>query len=807
MELVTVLELPLQPPSSFSVDFGGRFSCSSTSNSTPLRVSLKCSALSTPSSLGQFAESYTGAVKCEKGNGVESTNLLDFVDQCTNTMQLKQIHAHMLRTSLFCDQYIASKLLTAYALSSCSCLRYAKNVFNQIPQPNLYCWNTLIRAYASSSDPTQSFLIFLHMLYSCSEFPNKFTFPFLFKAASQLKVLHLGSVLHGMVIKASMASDLFILNSLINFYGSSGAPDLAHRVFTNMPGKDVVSWNAMINAFAQGGLPEKALLLFQEMEMKDVKPNVITMVSVLSACAKRLDLEFGRWICSYIENNGFAEALILNNAMLDMYVKCGSINDAKDLFNKMSEKDIVSWTTMLDGHAKLENYDEAHCIFGAMPHKGTSAWNALISAYEQNGKPREALSLFHEMQLSKDAKPDEVTLVCALCACAQLGAIDFGHWIHVYIKKHDINLNCHLATALLDMYAKCGDLNKAMEVFRSVERKDVYVWGAMIGALAMYGQGKAALDLFSSMLEANIKPNAVTFTNILCACNHAGLVNEGEHLFEQMEPLYGIVPQIHHYVCVVDIFGRAGLLEKAASFIEKMPIPPTAAVWGALLGACSQHGRVELAELAYQNLLELEPCNHGAFVLLLNIYAKAGNWEKVSNLRMRDSWYKEEPWCSSIDVNGNIHEFLVGDNSHPFSQKIYSKLDEISEKLKSVGYKPDMSNLLQLGEEDNLMEESLNVHSEKLAIAFGLISTASSQPIRIVENIRICGDCHTFAKLISQLYDRDILLRDRYRFHHFRRGKCSCMDYGECCNFSQCIDGGEWRKRDGRRFSFPILKC
>ncbi|RDX58098.1 Pentatricopeptide repeat-containing protein, chloroplastic, partial [Mucuna pruriens] len=689
MELVTTVPqlLPQPSSSSFSIDFGGRLSCSSPSNTKPLRVSLKSSALSTPSSLVWFLiycpNPCSSAVLCNQGNGVESTNLFDLIDHCTDTMQLKQIHAHMLRTSLFCDSFIASKLLTAYALSSCSSLTYATNVFNQIPRPNLYCWNTLIRAYASSPDPTQSFLIFLHMLHSSSEFPNKFTFPFLFKAASQVKVLHLGTVLHGMVIKASMASDMFILNSLINFYGSSGALDLAHRLFNNMPGKDVVSWNAMINTFAQGGMPEKALLLFQEMETEDVKPNVITMVSVLSACAKKLDLEFGRWICSYVQKNEFAEDLILNNAMLDMYVKCGSINDAKDLFNRMSEKDIVSWTTMLDGHAKLGNYDEAHCIFDAMPHRGTTAWNAMISAYEQNGKPREALSLFHEMQLSRDVKPDEITLVCALCACAQLGAIDFGHWIHVYIKKHDINLSCHLATSLLDMYAKCGDLNKAMEVFRGVERKDVYVWSAMIAALAMYGQGKAALDLFSSMLEANIKPNAVTFTNILCACNHAGLVNEGEHLFKQMEPLYGIVPQIHHYVCVIDIFGRAGLLEKAASFIEKMPIPPTGAVWGALLGACSRQGHVELAELAYQNLLELEPCNHGAFVLLSNIYAKAGNWENVSNLRklMRDSGMKKEPWCSSIDVNSIVHEFVAGDNSHPFSRKIYYKLDEISEKF------------------------------------------------------------------------------------------------------------------------------
>lgn len=710
---------------------------------------------------------------------MELINSLDLIDQCTDIMQLKQIHAHMLHTSLFCDAYAASKLLTAYALSSFSCPRYAHSVFNQMPQPNLYCWNTLIRAYASSSDPTQSLKIFLHMLCSCSELPNEFTFPFVLKAASQLKVLHFGNALHGMVIKASLASNLFILNSLIYFYGSNGAVGLAYRVFNNIPGKDIVSWNAMINAFTQGGFPEKALLLFEEMEMKDVKPNVITMVGVLSACAKKLDLEFGRWICSYIERNEIAMDLTLNNAMLDMYVKCGAIGDAQKLFDRMPEKDIVSWTTMLNGHAKLGNYDEAHLIFDAIPHKGTAAWNALISAYEQNGRPKDALSLFQEMLLSKNAKPDEVTLVCTLCACAQLGAIDMGRWIHVYIKKHGINLNCHLRTSLIDMYAKCGDLKKAMDVFCSVERKDVYVWSAMIAALAMYGQGRPALDLFSSMLEANIKPNAVTFTNILCACNHTGLVNEGKHLFEQMEPLYGVVPQIHHYVCMIDIFGRAGLLDKAASFIENMPIPPTASVWGALLGACSFHGNVELAELACQNLLELDPGNDGAFVLLSNIYAKAGKWDQVSNLRkfMRDSGIKKEPGCSSIEVKGIVYEFLVGDNSHPFSQKIFSKLDEISEKLRSVGYKPDISDKLQLLEEDNLIEQSLKLHSEKLAIAFGLISTASTQPIRVVKNLRICRDCHTVAKLISQLYDRDILLRDRYRFHHFRGGKCSCMDY------------------------------
>ena len=462
-----------------------------------------------------------------------------------------------------------------------------------------------------------------------------------------------------------------------------------------------------------------------------------------------------------------------------MYMKCGSFEDAKRLFDKMQDKDIFSWTTMLDGYAKLGEYDEARHVFDAMPRKDIAALNALISAFEQNGKPKEALAVFRELQLSKDAKPDEVTLVCALSASAKLGAMDLGRWIDVYIKKHGIKLNYHLTTSLIDMYAKCGDLEKALEVYYSVERKDVFVWSATIAGLAMHGHGRATLDLFSKMLEAKVKPNAVTFTNVLCACSHKGLVNEGQRLFYQMEPVYGVVPGEKHYACMVDMLGRSGLLQEAVKFIEKMPILPTISVWGALLGACRLHGNIELAGQACSRLLELDPRNHGAYVLLLNIYARTGKWDRVSGLRknMRDFGLKKEPGCSSIEVNGIVHEFLVGDNSHKLSKEINSKLDEITAKLKSVGYVPNKSYLLQLVEEEDMKEQALNLHSEKLAIAYGLISMGPSQPIRVVKNLRVYGDCHPVAKLKSGLYEREIILRDRYGFHHFRGGNCSCMDY------------------------------
>lgn len=685
----------------------------------------------------------------------------------------------MLRSGTFFDPYSASKLFSAAALPPFSSLEYARKVFDEIPQPNLYTWNTLIRVYASSPDPIQSILIFLRMLYESPYFPNKFTFPFVIKGAAELSSLHLGKAIHGMVIKAALDSDVFIMNSLIHLYSSCGDLDLADKVFEMIDKKDIVSWNSMISGFVRNGCAEKALELFKRMEADNVKPSDVTMVGVLSACTKKLDLEFGKKVCSYIESKQKNASLQVSNVMLDMYTKCGSLDDARILFHKMEEKDIVTWTTILNGYAKSGHYEEARRILKAMPRQEIAGWNVLISAYEQNGNPKEALAVFHELQMSKTAKPDEITLVSTLSACSQLGAMDIGCYIHDYIKRQGFKLNCHLTTSLIDLYSKCGDLEKALEVFHSVEKRDVYVWSSMIAGLAMHGRGRDAVDYFFRMVETKITPNATTFTNLLCACSHAGLVQEGKLFFDRMQPIYGVRPENRHYSCMVDMLGRAGLLEEALEFIEKMPILPCDSVWGALLGACKIHGNVAIAEKACSNLLELDPENDAAYVLLSNVYAKSGKWDSASKLRkqMRVSGIKKERGCSAIEVNGVIHEFLSGGSSHPLSDKIYSQLDEIVARLRRDGYEPNKSHLLQQIEDEGMQEQALNLHSERLAIAFGLISLKPSKPIRIIKNLRVCGDCHEVAKLISKLYDREIIVRDRYRFHHFSEGNCSCMEY------------------------------
>ncbi|CAN1846424.1 Pentatricopeptide repeat-containing protein At2g29760, chloroplastic [Linum perenne] len=701
------------------------------------------------------------------------------IQQCTTLNQLKQIHAQMLRTNMLHDPYASSELFTAAAFSSFSTLDYARKVFDQIPQPNLYAWNTLIRALASSSDPIQSVLVFIRMLHESPSHPNKFTFPVLIKAVAEQRCFLIGKAVHGMAIKTSFGSDVFVLNSLIHFYASCGHLGLAYLVFEMIEGKDIVSWNSMVTGFVHGGCPEKALEMFERMESEGVSPDAVTMVSVMSACAKKMDLKFGRRVCDYIERNGMKMNLKLCNAMIDMFVKCGEVEIARGLFDNMEKRDVVSWTTMIDGYAKMSEYGIARDIFDSMPRKEIPAWNVLISAYEQNGKPKEALAIFRELQLSKSAKPDQVTLLSMLSACAQLGAMDIGEWIHGYIKKQGIQLNRNLATSLIDMYSKSGDVEKALEVFHSINHKDVFVWSAMIAGLAMHGRGEAAMKLFVKMQEVKTKPNFVTFTNLLCACSHSGLVDEGKRLFDQMERVYGVVPEVKHYACMVDMLGRAGHLEEAMKFIENMPLAPSASVWGALLSACCIHGNLELAEKACSHLLDIEPGNHGAYILLSNLYAKSENWEGVSRLRqqMRESGLKKEQGCSSIEINGTVNEFIVGDIAHPLSRNIYTKLDEIMARLRSHGYVANTSHVLQFVEEEDVKEKALKLHSEKLAIAFGLISTNPPQPIRIVKNLRVCGDCHTVAKLISKVYNRDIVLRDRYRFHHFSGGHCSCGDY------------------------------
>jgi len=433
--------------------------------------------------------------------------------------------------------------------------------------------------------------------------------------------------------------------------------------------------------------------------------------------------------------------------MIDGYAQSSQIEKARRLFDQMQEKNVVSWTSMINGYV-------VSCLFN------------------------EALELFQEMQVRR-VEPDKVALACALSACAQLGTLDQGQWIHTYIRRKRIQLDNVLGCVLVDMYAKCGELNEAMAVFKKIEEtRSVSLWTAMITGFAVHSQGREALDLFEDMEEKGIRPNEITFTGVLTACSYSGLVEEGISLFEKMVKHYKIRPSIEHYGCIVDLLGRAGLIKEAEVLIAAMPMKPNAAIWGALLTACRIHRDYETGTRVGNTLITLDPNDSGRYINLANIFAARGEWNQAAMVRkmMKERKVSKLPGSSLISLDGKAHEFFAGDRSHPETQKIHVEWSQILGRLEEEGYIPETEDL-QLDLEEEEKETSIYCHSEKLAVTFGLIRTEPGSTIRIIKNLRVCRDCHNVSKLISKVYDRKIIMRDRSRYHIFKEGHCSCRDY------------------------------
>ncbi|KAG6479776.1 hypothetical protein ZIOFF_063250 [Zingiber officinale] len=399
-----------------------------------------------------------------------------------------------------------------------------------------------------------------------------------------------------------------------------------------------------------------------------------------------------------------------------------------------------------------------------MPERSVRSWTAMIAGYVQWKNPNEALRLFRDMETT-GMQPNEVTVVAVLAACADLGELDLAKRIHAFAMQCSLHKNnVRVCNTLIDMYIKCGCLQLARQVFDEMAERTVVSWSAMIGGHAMHGQAEEALELFSKMEEASVEPNAVTFVGLLHACSHIGLLQEGRQFFRSMTQDYGIVPEIEHYGCMVDLLSRAGLLEEAREFINKMPIEPNSVVWGALLGGAKVHKNIKMGEEAIHNLMELDPRNDGYYVVLSNIYADAERWEDVAKIRrmMKDRGLKKTPGWSTISLDGVVHSFVAGESDHPQIEEIHRSLDELLEKLRHRGYVPDTSAVLLDMDEKN-KERVLYHHSEKLAAAYGLMNTANGTPIRIMKNLRVCSDCHAALKLISEITNREIVVRDRNR--------------------------------------------
>ncbi|XP_058207447.1 pentatricopeptide repeat-containing protein At4g21065-like [Rhododendron vialii] len=558
---------------------------------------------------------------------------------------------------------------------------------------------------------------------------------------NQITQVHAQVAVNGLLLH-----NVTLANKLLYIYVQHKAAIDAHSLFGVMTEKDPVSWSVMVGGFARVCDYLNCFVTFREYVRSGECLDNYTLPLVIRACRDTMDINMGRLIHHVVHKFGLHSDPFVVAALVDMYAKCGAIDDAKQLFDKMPERDLVSWTVM-------------------------------IGAYAECGNANESLALFDRMR-EEDVIPDKVAMVTVVNACAKMGAMHKARLVNEYIWRRNFSLDVILGSAMIDMYAKCGNLDSAREIFDKMREKNVITWSAMIAAYGYHGKGREALELFPSMLTSGVLPNRITFVSLLYACSHAGLVEEGLRIFNSMWEDHFVRRDVKHYTCMVDLLGRAGRLNEALNLVEDMSVEKDEGLWGALLGACRIHNRIELAEKAAKSLLELQSQNPGHYVLLSNIYAKAGRWEDVAKIRelMTHRRLKKNPGWTWIEVDNKIHRFSVGDHTHGWSKEIYKMLEMLIEKLELAGYVPDTNFVLHDVDEE-LKQGMLYSHSEKLAIAFGLISTPEGTPLRITKNLRVCGDCHTFIKFVSAIAKRLIIVRDANRFHHFEEGACSCGDY------------------------------
>ncbi|KAL7237926.1 hypothetical protein ACSBR2_004095 [Camellia fascicularis] len=560
---------------------------------------------------------------------------------------------------------------------------------------------------------------------------------------------------------------------------SSSSPIVYPRsIFQSIQNPTVFTSNNMIRCFAKSDSPRESVILYASMRRSDLKPNNYTFPFVLQACSKALALFEGTQVHAHVVKLGFGEDVYVRNSLIHLYSACCRVECSKKVFDECPQwRDVVTWNAMFGGYVRHGQIGVVEKLFGEMPERDVISWSLMIMGYVRNGQLEEGLECFREMR-EKGLIPNEAILVTVLSASAQLGLLDQGRLIHSIISSFNFPISIPIGTGLIDMYAKCGCIELARVAFNQMPQKEVCSWNAMICGLATHGLGKESLALFERFIMEGFHPVNVTFIGVLNACSRAGLVNEGRHYFKIMTEKYAIEPEMEHYGCMVDLLGRAGLVVEAIELIEKMSDQPDPVLWATLLGACKIHGLVELGEKIGNKLIQLDPTHDGHYVQLSGIYAKARKWEDVVRIRrlMVDRKANKVAGWSLIEAQGRLHQFVSADREHERSSEIYKMLEIIGTRIGEAGYVPNVSPVLHdIGEEEK--ENAIKEHSERLAMAFGFLVTGSGVCIRIVKNLRVCGDCHDFSKAVSKVFKREIIVRDGSRFHHFKDGKCSCLDY------------------------------
>ncbi|OVA18406.1 Pentatricopeptide repeat [Macleaya cordata] len=641
------------------------------------------------------------------------------------------------------DRLVNNGLISMYC--KFETLTDAQRIFDEMGDRDTVSWNTMICGYSLFGLFTDAIKMFREMIIRFK--PDLLTITAVLRACGPMKALEFGKSVHEYMKNNCFECDTLASNILITMYAKCGDLRSSSKVFDQMAFRDSVSWNSLINGYIDNACYHEGIQLFKMMNETEVKPDSVTHVMLLSVCTELVDLIQGKELHCSITKMGFDSNLTVANAILDMYAKCGSLEDSLKQFEEMKIRDIVTWNTIISGSVHSGN-----CGLG--------------------------LKIISQMR-TEGLIPDLATILGILPACSFLATKKQGKEIHGCVLKFGFDSEVPIGNALIEMYSKCGSLENALRVFKFMEVRDVVTWTALVSAYGMYGEGKKALRAFSEMESMGIFPDHIAFVAVIYACSHSGLIKEGLQCFERMKKIYKIESRTEHYACVVDLLSRSGLLEEAEKFILEMPLKPDASIWGALLSACrSTTSGSQIAERVSNRILELDPNDSGSYVLVSNVYAGLGKWDQVGRIRksMKGRGLKKEMGCSWIEIRNRVYVFGTGNRFIEQSEEVYKLLKRLAGLMAKEGYVADQKFVLHDVEEDE-KKDMLCGHSERLAIAFGLLNTSPGTKLQIMKNLRVCGDCHTVTKYISKIMQRELLVRDANRFHVFKDGACSCGDF------------------------------
>ncbi|PIA51912.1 hypothetical protein AQUCO_01000051v1 [Aquilegia coerulea] len=694
-----------------------------------------------------------------EGTKVDSAYYVPLLQKCIDTYSASEaqiIHTHIIKTGAHEDTYLMTFLLNVY--SKCGVMDYAHGVFDKLSVKNVVTRTALIAGYVRNSQPELAIEVFNELL-EAGAYPTNYTLAAVLSACSSLYNIKMGKQIHGYIIKYQLESDISIGNSICSLYSKCNCFDYAVKSFGRIPEKNVISWTTMISACGDNGEAQKGLDIFVEMLSENCEPNEFTVTSILSLCCVLQALEFGKQVHSMSIKLGCLSNPPVKNSIMYLYLRSGKTDEAQKMFNAMETVSLVTWNSMIAGYAQMTDIEKD--VVTAQ-HTGT-----------------EALNIF--LKLSRSSmKPDFFTFSSILTVCSSLVASTQGEQIHAQAIKTGFLSDIVVGSALVNMYNKCGDIEGATKAFVEMPTRTVISWTSMITGYAQHGRPQQALQLFEDMTLAGERPNKITFVGVFSACSHAGLVDEAMRYFKMMKKQYKIKPVMEHFACLIDMFVRLGRLQDAFDFIKKMNFEPNEFIWSILIAGCRSHGNLELGFYAAEHLLELKPKDSETYVLLLNMYLSAARWKDVSKVRrmMKDEKLGKLKDWSSISMKDKVRSFKPDDRSDTHSPEMYALLNDLLDKAKNLGYVSQKSLEMADEEEKGKTFSSVVHHSEKLAVAYGLLKVPSGASIRVLKSISMCRDCHNLIKHISALTGREIIIRDSKRLHQFNNGHCSCGDFG-----------------------------